>query len=112
MSIDTVVFGYSPNPERFSFKAYELLREHNISTLAFNPQTDSIDHLPNNFNTLTLYISAQNFKKFESEVLGFQFKRVIFNPGTENSEFKNLCLLKGIEVVEDCTLVMLRQSRY
>ncbi len=34
-------------------------------------------------------------------------KRIIFNPGTENEEFKQLATQNGVEPIEACTLVML-----
>jgi len=38
--------------------------------------------------------------------------RVIFNPGTENTEFEELLKVNNIDVVENCTLIMLRTGRF
>ncbi|MDW8332380.1 MAG: CoA-binding protein, partial [Cyclobacteriaceae bacterium] len=39
-------------------------------------------------------------------------KRIIFNPGTENTELEIRARRAGIEVVHGCTLVMLRTNQY
>ena len=47
-----------------------------------------------------------------SYIISLQPKRIIFNPGTENSEFEKLALQNNIEVIEACTLVMLSTNQY
>jgi hypothetical protein len=39
-------------------------------------------------------------------------RRIILNPGAENEELKSLAEKKGIEVIEDCTLVMLNTGQF
>ena len=45
-------------------------------------------------------------------IIGLKPRRVIFNPGAENSELAQKLKDAGIEVVEACTLVMLRTEQY
>ncbi len=108
----TVVFGFSDNPDRYAYKAFHLLKEYQHHALAFNPRTEDISSLPKEFHTLTLYVNSEVLKKFQSELLKSNFKRVIFNPGTESSDFENECIKRKIEIVHGCTLVMLKTDQF
>jgi hypothetical protein len=48
----------------------------------------------------------------ENEILELGVKRVIFNPGTENYPLISTLEKKGVEVIEGCTLVMLRTNQF
>lgn len=63
-------------------------------------------------DTVTLYIGAQTQPLYYSYIISLNPNRVIFNPGTENAEFQSRLEEAGIEVVEDCTLVMLSLGTY
>ncbi|NOR88577.1 MAG: CoA-binding protein, partial [Bacteroidales bacterium] len=45
-------------------------------------------------------------------IINLQPERIIFNPGTENSEFMQMAQKKGIEVEEACTLVLLSTNQF
>lgn len=108
----TVVFGYSDNPERYSNKAYHLLNDFDHKAIGFNPRTDSLNNLPNEFHTLTMYVNRELSTKFMPEILKLNFKRIIFNPGAENEELALACQKLNREVVYGCTLVMLKTDQY
>ena len=108
----TVVFGYSDNPERYSFKANNLLKEYKHEVVAFNPRSDDINSINYPFDTLTMYVGKDISEKFSEQILKLNFKRIIFNPGAENENLEKKCLEKNIEVVHGCTLVMLKTSQY
>ncbi|RLD40916.1 MAG: CoA-binding protein, partial [Bacteroidetes bacterium] len=59
------------------------------------------------FNTITMYVGSQHQVAYYDRILALNSQRVIFNPGTENIELSKMLKEKGIEVVENCTLVML-----
>ncbi|MGZ3788757.1 MAG: CoA-binding protein [Bacteriovorax sp.] len=107
-----LVFGYSDKPERYSYKAYHLLREFNQQVSTFNPRIDDPKSLIKDFDTLTLYVSEEISNKFEDVILGLNFKRVIFNPGTENINLEEKLKKKKVEIVHGCTLVMLRTDQF
>jgi len=107
-----VVFGYSDNPEKYSNKAYLLLKEYKHSAIKFNPRSQDIKEIPPTFDTLTLYLSPQVSEKFSNEILNLKFKRAIFNPGTENHILEQKLISLGVEVVHGCTLVMLKTSQF
>ncbi len=108
----TVVFGYSENLERYSNKAFNLLKEYDHKVIGFNPRTDLVGNLPSEFHTLTMYVNRELSTKFMPDNLKLNFKRIIFNPGAENEDLEKACLQKNLEVVHGCTLVMLKTDQY
>lgn len=107
-----IVFGYSDNPERYSNMAYHLLNDFHHETIKYNPREQEGSELPKSCDTVTLYMSAAISDKFSDVLLNLDFKRIIFNPGTENVKLEEKLLAKGIEVVHGCTLVMLRTDQF
>jgi hypothetical protein len=63
-------------------------------------------------DTVTLYVGPQHQESYYDYVIGLKPKRVIFNPGTENTEFQILLKKNGIDYEEACTLVMLGTGQY
>lgn len=63
-------------------------------------------------DTITLYVGPQNQPEWYDYLLRLKPKRIIFNPGTENTDFEKMAEDQKIEVVEGCTLVMLRSNQY
>jgi len=118
----TVVIGASTNPSRYAYIAANMLKDYGhevvpvgikkgelvgkeILNLKDNPQVDDVD-------TVTLYVGPHNQEPWYDYVLGLNPKRIIFNPGTENGHLEKMAEDKGIEVVEGCTLVMLRAGQF
>jgi predicted CoA-binding protein len=110
-----VVFGASPNPLRHSNKAVKSLvrRNRNVIPLGFRkgeiagleivtglPEIECTDNL-------LLYIGPKRQPEFYDYILKLHPKRIIFNPGTENPEFQKMAEVTGIEVIVDCSLVMI-----
>jgi hypothetical protein len=54
--------------------------------------------------------SAQ--EAYYNAIIDLKPRRIIFNPGTENSILNNLATEKGIQTIEACTLVMLKTGQY
>lgn len=116
----TLVLGASTKPERFSNKAMRKLLQHGhpveaIGARAANAEGVAIhaDHPAfQDIHTVTLYLNPQNQKPYYDYLLSLKPKRVVFNPGTENAEFKSLLQKSGIETIEHCTLIMLDDREY
>jgi len=118
----TVVVGASPNPSRFSFKAFEKLIRTGFDAVPLSIKPGSINGVEilnirrrpeiNNVDTLTIYVSARNLSEWEDYLISLDPKRIIFNPGAENSSLENKAIKHGIKVVNDCTLVMLSLGAY
>lgn len=116
----TVVLGASPNPARYSFKAVRRLKNkgYNVIPVGFRPGV--IDELLikkgtphiDNVHTISMYIGEQRQRDFYDYILSLEPTRVIFNPGTINLSLMEKLKQKGIEVVDDCMLVMLDEKRF
>lgn len=108
-----LVFGYSENPDRYSYMAAELLKDYKHETVTINPrQVEELEKINTTYHTLTLYVSPQISDKYQDILLKSKPKRVIFNPGTENISLQKKFESQGAEVVIGCTLVMLRTAQF
>jgi predicted CoA-binding protein len=118
----TVIVGATPNSARYAYLASEMLADYGheiipvgikkglvmgkpIADLRQKPALPDVD-------TITLYIGSQHQPEWYEYFLSLKPKRIIFNPGTENRVLEKLAEANGIEVVEGCTLVMLRTGQY
>jgi predicted CoA-binding protein len=107
-----LVFGFSDNPERYSNKAFHLLKEYHHDVVAFSPRSDNPMDLPRQFETITFYVSLTIQEKFEELILSLDFRRAIFNPGAENPVLEKKLRERGVDVVIGCTLVMLKTNQF
>ena len=116
----TVVLGASPNPERFSYKAVISLARHKHQVIAVGKRKGTIGTIPitngqppiENVHTVSLYLAPYHQGEIFDYVLSLRPKRVIFNPGTESPEFIEWLESYDVEIVKDCTLMMLAEERY
>jgi len=111
----TLVIGASLKPERYSNRAIKKLLNYNHSVVAIGLREGDVDGVKiqknrplfDDIHTVTIYLNPQRQEEFYDYVISLKPKRIIFNPGTENLYFENMAKENGIEVVENCTLVML-----
>lgn len=117
---NTLVFGASPNPTRYSFLVTQRLLENDEKTFAFGIKpgfigdiqiNTKLGELPN-INIVTLYLNPERQKGYYQDIIDLNPDKVIFNPGTENPEFYKLLKAKNIEVEIACTLVLLATGQY
>lgn len=116
----TIVLGASTNPERYSYKAIAKLKENGFPVVPVGLKEGEVmgekilTGMPqiNDVHTVTLYVGEKNQKSYYQYILGLNPKRIIFNPGAENSEFSAMASAKGIEVMEACTLVLLSLNNF
>ena len=121
-SSETVaVIGASPKPDRYAFKAMELLKEYGHKPVPVNPAFDEIlgekcyariATAPHPIDTVTLYLRAARSDPLIEEILSVKPQRIIMNPGAENETLAEKARDRGIEVIEGCTLVMLRTGTF
>lgn len=120
MDKKTVIIGASPNVDRYSYKATAMLNEYGYETVPVGiregkiEDSDIIVGTPfiDDVHTVTLYVGAKRQPGYYNYILGLDPKRIIMNPGTENAELKTMAEQKGVEVLEACTLVMLRTGQF
>lgn len=116
----TVVLGASTQPERYSFKAITQLRAHQYEVIAVGNKAGQVSDVvfqtsfPENekIDTVTMYLNPKHQSIYYSKILQARPRRIIFNPGAENEELKQLAAQNGIITEEACTLVLLSTGQY
>ncbi len=116
----TVVIGASPNPERYSNLAVNLLRNNGFEVIPLGIKAGKVADLDivldrpvlENTDTVSIYLNSQSQKDWYDYILGLHPKRIIFNPGAENPELEELARSKGIETENACTLVLLKTRAF
>jgi predicted CoA-binding protein len=117
----TVVLGASLSPGRYSYLAVNRLSAAGHPVIALGREAGSIGNIPvlteypdkiPDLDTVTLYLNPSNQKEYYDYIISLQPQRIIFNPGTENPELKQLAKSQGIVTEEACTLVMLSLGNY
>jgi predicted CoA-binding protein len=115
------ILGASPKPDRYAYKAFELLKEYGHRPIPINPAfTDilgekcypAISDAPKPIDTVTLYLGEARSNPLVDEIIAAKPRRIIMNPGAENPALAAKAEDAGIEVVEGCTLVMLRSGTF
>lgn len=112
--------GATPNYARYANKAAHRLvyTGHKIVNIGnrrgevAGVPIEKAEEIYEDIHTVTLYLNAKNQVPYYDYILKTHPKRLIFNPGAENSELKKLAEEAGIETVEGCTLVMLATNQY
>lgn len=120
MSKETLVIGASLNPDKYSHKAVLKLLVNGYSVKAIGNKEGSISNVKvqtgtplfRNINTITLYLNPVNQKPYYRYIIEINPKRVIFNPGTENTELQQLLNENNIKWEEACTLVLLSLNNF
>lgn len=118
----TVIIGATPNPSRYAFMAAQSLKSYKHDFVPIGIKKGDVQGQPiqqitdkpeiKDVDTITMYIGPQRQPPWYDYLLSLKPRRIIFNPGSENPEFARLAESKGVEVIEACTLVMLRTSQY
>jgi uncharacterized protein len=118
---NVAILGASPKPDRYAYKAFELLREYGHRPIPINPAFPEIlgekcypkiSNAPGPIDTVTLYLGEARSSPLIEEIINAKPRRIIMNPGAENFTLAEKAEEAGIEVVEGCTLVMLRAGQF
>lgn len=116
-----VILGASPKPDRYAYRAFEMLKEYRHRPIPVNPAFPEIlgercyadiADVPPPIDTLTLYLGAVRSGPLIDQIVSAKPRRIIMNPGAENADLSREAKAAGIEVVEGCTLVMLRNGTF
>ncbi len=120
MSKKTLVLGASPSTTRYAYKAVKRLLSYGHEVVAIGKITSQIDtvsitkemiDIPD-LHTVTMYLNREKQEVYLDYIIGLKPKRIIFNPGSYNPKLEKLAKEAGIQVLEDCTLVMLDNDDY
>ena len=118
----TVVIGASPDSSRYSNVASRMLNNagyefvpvgikkgeilgKTILNLKEKPAIEDV-------HTVTIYLNPANQKEWYDYILSLNPNRLIFNPGTENSELGELAKKLEIEVEYACNLVLIQTGQF
>lgn len=120
MNKSTLVLGASLKDYRYSNICINTLLEAGIPVTAIGLREGNIREIPvitgfpdlENINTISLYLSPVNQHSWYDYILKLNPSRVIFNPGSENPPFSQTLVDAGIEVVEGCTIVMVKTGSF
>lgn len=115
-----LVMGASTADWRYSNMATRMLKDYGHGVTCFGKSKGLcagepiLNEFPSTgkFQTVTLYLNPGHQEEFYEKIIALKPQRVIFNPGTENSEFQQMLETAGIEAEEACTLVLLRTGQY
>lgn len=120
MNKKTLILGATPNEGRYAnLAANRLVRSgHTIVNVglregfAAGVPIEKPEVIHDDIDTITLYVGPSNQEKLYDYILATNPKRIIFNPGTENSKLRRMANEKGIITDYACTLVLLSVGQY
>jgi predicted CoA-binding protein len=118
----TIVLGATTNPARYAYLATQRLLDREIEVIPVGIRKGAAAGIPirndlpiiEGVHTITLYLNAQVQKDYYDYILSLKPKRVIFNPGTENTELYGILRreLPETKIEVACTLVLLSIDNY
>ena len=115
------VVGASPKEERYSYQAIKMLLEHGhnpipiaiaVKEILGQKTYKNVLDIGESVETLTMYVGAQKQSEIIESIIVLKPSRVIFNPGAENPSQYERLNEAGIDVIEACTLVLLRTNQF
>jgi len=121
MKQNVAVLGASPKPERYSHKAVALLKEcgHTVFPIAARAEEilgvrcfKRLADIPEEIDTVSVYVNPARFEPLIDEVIARAPSRIIFSPATESPDLHRRLEDAGFEVLDACTLVMLRTDQF
>lgn len=119
-----IVIGASNKPERFSYKAIELLLENNFEVIPVHPVYKDICGIPvrrdlekinqnDEIDTITLYINPHHLDQdLIQQIININPNRVILNPGTESDLLISKLAMHNINCIKACTLILLKTNQF
>ena len=116
----TLVLGASPNPDRYSYKAVQLLQDKEKDVVAMGINKGKIGTISivspsanvTDVHTVSLYLNPQRQEQYLDFILSLNPKRILFNPGAENPILATKLTQEGIAWENVCTLVLLSTNQY
>jgi predicted CoA-binding protein len=116
----TLILGATPDASRYAYLAANRLVRSGHSIVNVGIKTGEVAGVPiekpetihTDIDTITLYVGPQNQPPLYDFIINTKPKRIIFNPGTENSELRRMAHENGIETDYACTLVLLSTGQY
>jgi predicted CoA-binding protein len=116
----TLVLGATPSSDKYAYLAANRLVSKGHSIVNVGIREGEVAGVPiekpetihTDIDTITLYVGPQHQEELYDYILNTHPRRIIFNPGNENSKLKRMANEKGIETEYACTLVLLSIGQY
>jgi predicted CoA-binding protein len=118
----TLIVGATTNPSRYAYTAASMFDERGLDFLPIGIKTGDVfgkkildlktKPALKGIHTITLYIGPENQSEWIDYLISIKPKRIIFNPGTENSIFSKKARENGIQTLEACNLVLLSTNQF
>jgi predicted CoA-binding protein len=115
------ILGASKDPSRYAYKAQLLLNTNGHTVVPINPKYDMINGIqsypnlssyPHKIDTITVYVRPSILSGLIKDIIQVSPDRIIFNPGTIDSNLIEQLQKAGIQVEMACTLVLLSTSQF
>jgi uncharacterized protein len=120
MSKTILILGASNKPDRYAYKAFQLLKGLGHSLLLVNRGVPEIEGqavvsdlaaVTEPYDILTVYVRADVSSQLADAILKQKPKHVIFNPGAENPSLTQKLTAAGIACQDACTLVLYKTGQ-
>ncbi|MFO8086559.1 MAG: CoA-binding protein [Bacteroidales bacterium] len=120
MKEHVLVLGASPDPAKRVHKVCRRLVEkgHRIRPVGIrkgkieNTPIITDDRAPEAVDSVVIYLRAERQRQWIPYILASKPRRIIFNPGAENEELARIAKTKGIDILNECTALMLSSNRF
>ena len=116
-SMNVLVLGASSNPDRYAYRAALQLRQKGHNCYLLGQRPGEVDGMPIHTqwpsesvfrpDTVTLYLGPAAQATWRETLLSKDYRRILFNPGTENPDLELALRAMGKECQQACTLVLL-----
>ncbi|MFN8415904.1 MAG: CoA-binding protein [Cytophagaceae bacterium] len=115
-----VLIGATTNSDRYAFTCTQDLVRHGHEVFLLGIKNGIVAGVPiindkpiiPNVDTVTLYVGPKNQEEWLEYIVAIKPRRVIFNPGTENSSAYTRLNEAGISYENACTLVLLATNQF
>ncbi len=118
---NVLLIGASNNPDRYSNRAMALLLENGHRVIPVTPREEavlgvktvaSVEAVSEPVSTVSVYVRPEILQDSVDAIAALKPARVIFNPGTEDEALAARLRGEGIDVMEACTIVMLKTDQF
>ena len=120
--MNVLVLGASSNPERYAYRAALQLKKQGHTCYLLGQRPGVVDGMPlhttwpseDDFrpDTVTLYLGPAAQATWRETLLSKDYRRILFNPGTENPDLEHAIRATGKECQQACTLVLLATNSF
>lgn len=116
-----VVLGASNNQAHHSNQAVKLLLEQKYQVIPVHfgggelygvAVAKALGEISEPVNTLVIYVNPIYSGIVRHDIIRLRPKRVIFNPGNENTDLEALCFHHGIKTSTACTVTLLQTGLF